>query len=114
MRTRKINSTNFANEKIVMQCPVSFTLGKIGGRWKPIVLWHLSSGKKRYSELKKAIPPISEKMLIETLKDLEGDQLIIRESKPVVPPFVEYSLSSNGKSLTPILKSMGKWGMENQ
>lgn len=114
MRTRKTNSTNFANEKIVMQCPVSYTLGKIGGRWKPLVLWQLSGGKMRYSELRKAIPAISEKMLIETLKDLEQDKLVVRESKPVVPPFVEYSLSMHGKSLSPILKSMAKWGVENQ
>jgi DNA-binding HxlR family transcriptional regulator len=66
-------------------------------------------GVKRYGELKKAIPAITEKMLIQTLKELEADDLIIRKAKAVVPPHVEYSLTRSGKDLSPILISMTKW-----
>lgn len=97
-----------------MECPVAYTIRKIGGRWKPIVLYQLSTGRKRYSELRKAIPAISEKMLIETLRELEEDGIIERHSKPVVPPFVEYSLSRHGKTLKPILDAMAQWGIRRR
>jgi DNA-binding HxlR family transcriptional regulator len=113
-KTRKISSTNYENEKKNLNCPVTFTLQKIGGRWKPLVLWQLSSGMKRYSEIKKNLPNISEKMLIETLRELEQDQLVLRKSLPVVPPHVEYSLSVKGKTLSPVLSSMAKWGEANR
>ena len=110
MSARKTTSTNYSNEAEVNKCPVSFTLGQIGGRWKPNILFHLLDGKKRYSELKKNLPYISEKILIEKLKELEKDGLLLRKAKPVVPPFVEYELSKKGDSLKPVLDSIAKWG----
>ena len=86
---------------------------KIGGYWKPIILFNLLSGTKRYNELKKSIPTITEKVLIQQLKQLESDGLIIRRSKPVVPPFVTYELSKSGKALRPVLYSMAVWAVEN-
>jgi DNA-binding HxlR family transcriptional regulator len=111
----KENSTNQINKKMVInKCPVAHTLGKIGGRWKPLILFHLSTkGKLRYNELKKSIEGISEKMLIQHLKELEVDNLIIRKSYPVVPPFVEYTLSNSGKEMSPILQAMAKWGLKH-
>lgn len=96
-----------------MECPVSFTLEKIGGRWKPLILWNLREGKKRYNELKKSIPSITEKMLIQHLKQMEEDNLVVRKVIELMPPHVEYSLSKSGKELVPALNSMAEWGLKN-
>ena len=114
MKTVKENSTNQLNKKdIINKCPVTYTLEKIGGRWKPLILYNLKDGKKRYNELKKAMPLISEKMLIQQLKELEKDDLVMRKAMPVVPPHVEYCLSENGKEIGPVLGAMADWGMKN-
>ncbi|MBO9632457.1 MAG: helix-turn-helix transcriptional regulator [Chitinophagaceae bacterium] len=94
-------------------CPVTFVMEKIGGYWKPIILFNLLSGTKRYNELKRSIPAITEKVLIQQLKQLETDGLIIRKSKPVVPPYVTYELSKQGKALRPVLFSMAEWAVKN-
>ena len=91
------------------ECPVTYVLGKIGGYWKPIILYHLLSGSKRYSEIRKAMPAISEKVLIQHLKQLENDGLLRREAKPVVPPYVTYQLSPSGRALKPVLDAMVVW-----
>lgn len=110
----KPTSTNQLNKsQIIIQCPVTFTLGKIGGRWKPLIIYNLLDGKKRYSELKKAIPNITEKMLIQHLRQLEEDQLIDRKSMPVVPPHVEYKLTRRGRELGPVLEAMVHWAQRN-
>lgn len=94
-------------------CPVTFVMEKIGGYWKPIILFNLLTGTKRYSELKKSIPAITEKVLIQHLKQLESDGLLIRKSKPVVPPYVTYELSKSGKALRPVLYAMAEWAVGN-
>jgi len=107
----KESSTNNENRQIVeVACPVTFTLGKIGGRWKPLILYHLRNGPLRYGELKKIIPAITEKMYIQHLRELESDGLINREVKHTVPPQVTYSLTDPGHALTPILLEMSSWG----
>jgi DNA-binding HxlR family transcriptional regulator len=114
MKQIKENSTNqFNKQTVINKCPVSHTLGKIGGRWKPLILWSLSNTPTmRYSEIKRSIPAITEKMLIQHLKELEQDNLILRKALPVVPPYVEYSLSESGKEMEPILSAMAAWGMK--
>ena len=108
----KENSTrNFNKTLSAMECPVTFVMNRIGGHWKPIILFQLMSGPKRYSELRRAIPAITEKMLIQHLKQLQDDELVIRHAEPVVPPFVTYYLSPSGKKLTPILDAMAAWGI---
>ena len=110
----KESSTNQANKKEIMfVCPVTYTLDKIGGRWKPIIIFNLLSGTKRYGELKKAIPNITEKMLIQHLKELETDNLVKRKALPVVPPHVEYSLTKSGLELDPVLTAMVGWAHKN-
>lgn len=110
MTAIKISSTNQLNkEQVLTDCPVTFTLSKIGGRWKPLIIFQLMIGTKRYGELKKAIPNISEKMLIQHLKELEADKLVDRKALPIVPPHVEYSLTVQGKELMPILGAMCRW-----
>ena len=110
MTTIKITSTNQANKReISTKCPVTFTLHKIGGRWKPLIINRLLPGAMRYGELKKAIPAISEKMLIQHLKELEADGIITRLAKPVIPPHIEYSLTDCGQALSPVLVAMKEW-----
>ena len=92
-------------------CPITYVMEKIGGYWKPLIILNLLSGTKRYSEIKKAMPDITEKVLIQHLKQLEEDGIVIRKAKPVVPPFVTYSLSDAGKRLHPVLYSMAEWAV---
>ncbi|PYZ92282.1 HxlR family transcriptional regulator [Salipaludibacillus keqinensis] len=92
-------------------CEKELTLSLIGGKWKMIILWHLGKeGTKRFGELKRMLPNITQKMLTKQLRELEEDKLIHREVYPVVPPKVEYSLTEHGETLIPILESMYQWG----
>ena len=110
----KENSTRNSNKAIaLLYCPVTYVMNKIGGHWKPIILYHLTSGPKRYSELKRAIPAITEKMLIQHLKQLQADNLVIRKSKHVVPPVVTYSLTVAGKELGEALNALAAWGVRD-
>ncbi len=111
MAAVKESSTNQENKRAIhAYCPVTFTLDKIGGRWKPLIIFQLRNGPLRYGQLKKEIVGISEKMLIQHLRELEADNLVEREVKPVVPPHVIYSLTPPGKALTPIFDGMSDWG----
>ncbi|GAB4350749.1 MAG: helix-turn-helix domain-containing protein [Flammeovirgaceae bacterium] len=91
-------------------CPVTATMQIIGGRWKPIIIYCLSGGKKRFGQIGAMIPSISKKILTEQLKELENDGLILRTAYNEIPPKVEYSLTEKGESLLPILKEMSEWG----
>ena len=93
-------------------CPVEATLELIGGKYKSLILWHLSEGNLRFSELRKVIHGVTPKMLTQQLRELEANELIHREVFPVVPPKVEYSLTKRGYSLMPILVAMRDWGAE--
>ena len=111
----KVASTNNLNKTTALtECPVTFTLSKIGGRWKPLIIFNLLPGTKRYSELKKSIPAITEKMLIQHLKELEKDKLVSRQALAVVPPHVAYSLTPAGLALGPVLNEMAGWGLKNR
>lgn len=94
-------------------CPIERTLRLIVGKWKTIILWHLSSGTKRYGELKKLIPAVSEKMLIQSLRELEKDALILRKVYPEIPPRVEYRLSKRGESLSSLICALNTWGKKH-
>lgn len=95
------------------ECPVTATLSVIGGRWKPILLWTLANGSKRFGQLDAIITGISRKILTEQLKDLEASGLITRTQFNETPPRVEYALSERGKSLKPVMKAMSEWGTEH-
>lgn len=115
MTAIKESSTIQENKQYALDnCPVTYVMEKIGGYWKPIILYHLSTGTMRYSELKRTIPAITEKMLIQHLKQLEADGLVIREAKPVVPPFVTYKLSNSGKGLLPVIEAMAVWAFKEK
>jgi DNA-binding HxlR family transcriptional regulator len=89
---------------------VQTTLKVLGGKWKLLILWHLREGAKRYSELKRLIPEISEKMLIQQLKELQKDAIISRNTLSNMPPKVEYTFTDYGKSIIPVLKTLCDWG----
>ena len=94
----------------MQNCPVEATLDLIGGKYKALILWNLSSQKLRYSQLRDLLSGITPKMLTQQLRELESRQLVHREVFPIVPPKVEYSLTDLGKSLMPILVAMRDWG----
>jgi DNA-binding HxlR family transcriptional regulator len=89
---------------------MAYTLDLIGGRWKPSILWALLDGKLRYSELKKNIPDVSERILVLQLRELEKDGLIRRFVYAEVPPRVEYELTIDGESMKPMLQCISDWG----
>lgn len=94
----------------INHCPVESTLDLIGGKYKALILWHLSESTLRFCELRKAISGATAKMLTQQLRELEAQKLIHREVFPIIPPKVEYSLTELGKSLLPILVAMRDWG----
>ena len=91
-------------------CPVESTIELIGGKYKALILWHLSEKTLRFSELKKNVSGATAKMLTQQLRELEAHDLIHREVFPIIPPKVEYSLTELGRSLLPILVAMRDWG----
>lgn len=93
-------------------CPVSTTLELIGGKYKALILWHLSAGKLRFSELRQRVSSATPKMLTQQLRELEKNQLVHREVYPVIPPKVEYSLTETGRSLMPVLVAIRDWGSD--
>jgi DNA-binding HxlR family transcriptional regulator/CheY-like chemotaxis protein len=94
-------------------CPVEFTLDRIGGKWKCVILWWLRRGTKRFGELMQLMPGISQKVLANQLRELETDGLINRQAFPETPPRVEYSLTGYGETLRPITELMCDWGKVN-
>ncbi len=87
-------------------------MNKIGGHWKAIILYYLMSGPKRYSELKKAIPAITEKMLAQHLKQLLEDELISKKVQQIKPPITIYKLTPSGDLLSPVLLNLADWAMK--
>ena len=92
-------------------CPVETTLGLIGGKYKALILWHLSAGTLRFSQLQKAVTA-TPRMLTLQLRELESDGLVSRTVYPEVPPRVEYAMTDLGRSLMPILTAIRDWGTE--
>jgi DNA-binding HxlR family transcriptional regulator len=93
-----------------LTCPMVVAINTIGGKWKPIILHMLSSGTMRFNELKRNIPPLSQKVLTQHLRELEHSGIVNRTVYPEVPPRVEYCLSALGKTLVPVLESLYRWG----
>ena len=98
--------TRKADVRSEQHCPV------IGGMWKPLILFHLFAGKKRFMELSRAIPNATQRILTLQLRELEADGVIVRRAYPQIPPKVEYEISAFGQSLGPVLLSLRSWGKE--
>ncbi|MCW3116570.1 MAG: hypothetical protein JWM28_652 [Chitinophagaceae bacterium] len=95
------------------RCPVSATIGVIGGKWKPIILYLISHDINRFGEMINMIDGISKKMLTDQLRELEKDGIIDRKTFNEVPPRVEYTITERGLTLRPIILSMREWGLKH-
>jgi DNA-binding HxlR family transcriptional regulator len=98
--------------KITARCPIRTTLELVGGKWKLLIVFQLFQGPLRLSELKKSIPDISEKMLIQELKTLVDSDLVSRKNFGEVPPRVEYALTEKGKAAMPLIEAMRNFALE--
>ncbi len=94
-------------------CPVEATLDVIGGKWKTLILYWLRDEVRRFGELRRKIPDVSERMLTQQLRELEGHGIVRRKVYPVVPPKVEYSLTAYGRTLRPLNDLMCEWGKKH-
>ena len=93
-------------------CPIEMLMDMIGGKYKPVILYYLMEGTKRFGELRRCVPEVSQRMLTQHLRELERDQLVFREVYREVPPRVEYSLTERGRTLQPLLLQMDSWAKE--
>lgn len=94
-------------------CPVEGVLNLIDGKWKGVILYHLMSGTLRFSEIRRKLINVTQRMLTNQLRELEADGLIVRKVYAEVPPKVEYSLSDRGRSLEPVISALKAWGDAN-
>lgn len=94
------------------KCSIALALSIIGGKWKPLILWHLKNKTLRFSELKRTLAPVTQKMLTQQLRELESDGLVHRHIYTQIPPKVEYSLTEEGRTVLPILEMISKWGAD--
>ncbi|WP_439116333.1 winged helix-turn-helix transcriptional regulator [Paludifilum halophilum] len=114
-----MSSNKLERKKTVMpdgkiyNIPIEATIEVMGGKWKSIIIYHLQEGTKRFNELKRLIPNITQKMLTQQLRELEQDEIVNRYVYAEVPPKVEYSLTEYGKTLQDILDQMCSWGIRH-
>ncbi len=94
------------------QCAFQVAIDILDGKWKGLILWYLMQGPKRNSELRRLIPPITQKMLTQKLRQLEEEGIVIRTVYPVVPPKVDYRLTGQGERLKPVLELLYEWGTD--
>src|SRR3974390_1897008 len=98
------------SKKEISPCPIDAMLSVIDGRWKGTILWRLSTGPMRTSELRRSIPEITERMLIRHLQELVRDGIVRRKQESSIPPCVYYSISDSGMTLLPVLEVICDWG----
>jgi DNA-binding HxlR family transcriptional regulator len=94
-------------------CPVEATLSLLDGKWKGVILYHLMERTLRFSELRRRLPSVTQRMLTKQLRELEECGLISRTVFPVVPPRVDYALTPLGETLQPVIRALAAWGHEN-
>lgn len=102
----------FTHDGKLFYNPVEFAMSRIGGTWKMPILWRLKDKILRFSELKRAMPKITDKMLTTQLRELEAYGFVDRKVYPVVPPKVEYSITAKGRNAIPIIDTIRRYGLE--
>lgn len=101
--------------KLETKCPVAFTSRILGGKWKARIVWALVRNEPlRFSEIRRACPPVSDRILTKELRELEHCGLISRKEFPVIPPKTEYRLTALGQTLRPVMVVMADWGLANR
>lgn len=110
MQKVTIGENKVISNKKILDCPVATTISLIGNKWKLLIIRDLLGGTKRFGELRKSLSGISQRVLTENLRELEGDGLLDRKVYAEVPPRVEYSLNKTGLSLRPVIETMADWG----
>lgn len=90
-------------------CPVRATMKIVGGKWKPVIMYHLMDGKVRFGELRRLLPDASQKMLTQQLRELERDGVVSRKVLSENPPRVEYALTVRGQAFRPAMRELCKW-----
>jgi DNA-binding HxlR family transcriptional regulator len=98
---------------VYANCPVEAALDIIGGKWKAILILHILDGTKRFNELRRLLPGLTQRMLTTQLRELEADGVVSRTVYPQVPPKVEYSITPFGASLAPVLRELSLWSEEH-
>src|ERR1700694_5771014 len=91
-------------------CSVGLTVEMVGGKWKGVILYYLLGGTLRFSELRRKVPAITQRMLTLQPRAVEAAGLVVRTVYPIVPPRVEYALTEFGQTLAPVLRAMAEWG----
>ncbi len=109
------NKGDLSKKKNDVTCPMQYTMNKIAGKWKLVILWHIYDKEIiRYGELKRCLNNITHKMLSNQLKALVSDNIVHKKMYHQIPPKVEYSLTEHGKTLIPIMDIMFEWGAKNR
>ncbi len=101
-------------DKVTMGCGLDISLSVIGGKWKPLILYHLQDGPTRFSEIKRRVGGISEKVLIQQLRELIAMNVLVRHDHQQVPPVVDYALTPFGETLVQALVPLCVWGNQNR
>lgn len=101
-------------DRLDTQCGLDVSLKIIGGKWKPLILFHIQDEPKRFSEVKRRVDGISEKVLIQQLRELVAMNVLVRRDHHLVPPMVDYSLTSFGETLVQALVPLCEWGNRNR
>jgi DNA-binding HxlR family transcriptional regulator len=110
----KETSTNNINRRYLGECNLTYAIQLMRGRWKLLILMRLENGKRRFGELNKQIPNITERMLTLQLRELEQDGLITRKVYAEVPPRVEYEMTDIGRDLLPVCSGLHAWGTKHR
>lgn len=112
LQQRKVSSTNYANEAaLIAGCPLAAAMKLLGGRWKPMIVWYVHHGLRRFGDLRRTIPNVSEKMLYQQLRELQRDGLLVRVAHG--PRRVSYELTGLAVSLVPTLQALADWSERN-
>jgi DNA-binding HxlR family transcriptional regulator len=114
MDTHTVSTQTSHAEPAWKNCAVSTTIDVIGGRWKAVIVFFLLKDRRRFSEIRRYLPGVSQRVLTRQLRELEDDGLIARETFAEVPPRVEYWLTDLGRSLEPVLLSLRDWGTKHR